>query len=685
MKKEYIISGLDCQNCANKLMEKAKKEECISKIDINYVMGKMKLETTDEKKALIFLKKEEKSLVITKDNNLEHNHSHSHDHHENEGKKLIIKLILSLLLIILSFLVTDKLSNIILIITYIIIGYEVIYKAIHNLLKGNLFDEFFLMFIATFAALMIGEYIEAVIVMYFYMLGEYLQSLAIDNSRKSIRNLLESQIKEVNVKGKGLIDPKKLEVGDLIELNAGDKIPVDAIALEDIYMNTSALTGESIPKKYLKDETVLASMILDNKSSKFKVIKDYDNSTISKMIKLVEDANDNKSKTEQFITKFSKIYTPIVVLLAFLLVLILPFFGFTYDEAIYRAVILLVISCPCALVISVPLGYFTTIGKSTSQGILIKGATIVDSINKVDTIIMDKTGTLTKGNFVINNYKNYSNLSDEKIFNLLASAEKKSTHPISKSIISFYEENYKEKLLDFDVEEVKGKGLKFYFEKQEILIGKKDFIIDNDIKLFENDFDGTIVYMSIDKKHSLTIDIQDQIKEESKDVIESLKNSNIKQIIMLTGDNKKTAEKVSKKLNIKEFYYNLLPEDKLRILKSKKSKDTTIAFIGDGINDAPVISAADVGISMGKIGSDVTIESSDVVINNDSLESLIKLKRTSKKGIKIIKQNLFFAIIIKVVFILLGILGIATMFEAIFSDVGVTIIAILNTLRILKD
>ncbi len=684
MKKQYEISGLDCQNCANKLMEKAKKEDYIDSIDINFVMGKMKLETTDEKKALNFLKKEEKSLIV-KSPKHDHNHGHDHEHGDNEGKNLVIKLIISLILIIFSFFVNDKLSNIILIITYIIIGYEVIYKAITNLLKGNLFDEFFLMFIATFAALTIGEYIEAVIVMYFYMLGEYFQSLAINNSRNSIKGLLEAQIKDVKVEGKGIVDPKKIEVGDIIELNVGDKLPVDAITLSDVYMNTAALTGESVPKKYEENETVLASMILDNKSSRFEVINDYDNSTISKLIQLVEDANENKSKTELFITRFSKIYTPIVVLLAVLLVLILPFFGFTYDEAIYRAVILLVISCPCALVISVPLGYFTTIGKSTSQGILIKGATIVDSINKVDTLIMDKTGTLTKGNFVVNSYKNYSDIKEEELFNIVASAELKSNHPIAKSIVSFYEENYSKNLSKFDIEEIKGKGLKFEYNNEEVLIGKKDLLVSNGIEINENSFDGSIIYVSIDKKHVLTIDIQDQLKEEAADVLNSLQKGGIKEVIMLTGDNQKTAQKIAEKLNIDEFYYNLLPEDKLSILKSKQTDDNTLAFIGDGINDAPVISAADVGISMGKIGSDVTIESSDVVVNNDSLDSLLKLKKTSKKGLKIIKQNLFFAIIIKVVFIILGIFGIATMFEAIFTDVGVTILAILNTLRILRD
>ncbi len=682
MKKQYDISGLDCQNCANKLMEKANKEDYINSIDINYVMGKMKLDTKEEKKAIDFLKKEEKSLIIkSKDNG----HNHNHTNKDNEGKNLIIKLIISLILIILSFLVNDQIANIILIITYIIIGYEVIYKAFSNLLKGNLFDEFFLMFIATFAALTIGEYVEAVIVMYFYMLGEYLQSLAINNSRNSIKDLLESQIKEVKVEKKGNIDPKKIEVGDIIELNVGQKLPVDAICLEDVYMNTSALTGESIPKKFMKNETVLASMILDNKSSKFEVIKDYDNSTISKLIQLVEDANDSKSKTELFITKFSKIYTPIVVILAILLVLILPLFGFTYDEAIYRAVILLVISCPCALVISVPLGYFTTIGKSTSQGILIKGATVVDTINKIDTIIMDKTGTLTKGNFVVNNYKNHSNINTDELFYIVASAELKSSHPIAKSLISFYKDNYSKNLINFDIEEIKGKGLKFNYKNKEVLIGKEDFLIDNDIEVIKNNFDGSIICVSFNKEHVLTIDIQDQIKKEAKNVIDSFKSNDIKEIIMLTGDNKQTAQKVAQKLNIKDFYYNLLPEDKLNILKEKKKKENTIAFIGDGINDAPVIAAADVGISMGKIGSDITIESSDVVINNDSLDSLLKLKKTSKKGLKIIKQNLFFAIIIKMVFIFLGIIGIATMFEAIFTDVGVTILAILNTLRILRD
>lgn len=680
MKKEYTIKGLDCQNCATKLMEKGIKEDYINYIDINFVMGKLKLETSDEKKAIEFLKKEEEGILIEEINHHEHNHD------EESSNLLIIKLILSFIVVAISFLIkNENISNFILFIAYIIIGYEVILKALKNLLKGNLFDEFFLMFIATFAALLIGENLEAVLVMYFYMLGEFLQSKAINNSRKSIKDLLEGQIKDVELNNGEIKEPKNLVKGDIIKAKVGQKIPVDCLATSDVYVDTSALTGESVPRKYKKGDLILAGMILKESSSILKVENTYQNSAIAKMIKLVEDANDKKSNTELFITKFAKIYTPLVVILALIVALVLPLFGFTFYDSIYRAVILLVISCPCALVISVPLGYFTTIGSSTSKGVLIKGATLVDTLNKIDTLVLDKTGTLTKGNFEVSNFTNFSNYSDEEIFFITALGESKSTHPIAKSIMSYYKKNYNRDIKDISIKEIEGKGLKYKFENKEVLVGKKDLLEEENISIKKSNLEGTSIFVSYNKEHVLTINISDQIKEDSFLALEQLKKQGIKEIIMLTGDNELVAKEVALKLNIKKYYANLLPNDKLSILKEIKNDNNTVAFIGDGINDVPVISYADLGIAMGNLGSDITIENADIILNNDSLLGLSKSKKSANKGLKIIKQNIIFAIIIKVLFLILGIFGIATMFEAIFTDVGVTILAILNTLRILKD
>ncbi len=605
---------------------------------------------------------------------------------------MVFRIILVIVLLIINTLLPlpDVCKLLIYIISYLLVGLTVVIDAIKNLFKRRFFDENFLMSLATIGALIINQYMEAVLVMLLYQIGELFQSYAVGKSRKSIASLMDIRPDYANKEIAGKlkkVDPKEIKIGDLIVVKAGEKIPLDGIIKKGSgLIDSSALTGESIFKKVVKGDEVLSGCINKNGLLTIKVTKDYDNSTVAKILDLVENASNKKAKTEKFITNFARYYTPIVVILAICLAFLPPLLipNLTFTECLKRALTFLVISCPCALVISVPLGFFGGIGGASRNGILIKGSNHLEALAKIKTVIFDKTGTLTKGNFEVAKVKSVK-LKENELLKIAALAESYSTHPIADSIKAAYKHNIDQKRVN-DVNEIAGKGIDAIVDNRHVYVGNEKLMKKFNITVPKEDLNETVIYVAIDNEYMGYILIADTIKKEAKLALEKLKQENhIKKIIMLTGDNEKVASKVAKYLAIDKFYAHLLPIDKVNLVESflKEKHEGNLAFIGDGINDAPVLTRCDVGIAMGALGSDAAIEAADVVIMDDNLLKLNTAISISKNTIKIVKQNIYFAIGIKILFLLLGSLGIVNMMEAVFADVGVSVIAILNSMRAL--
>ncbi len=686
--KKYQITGLSCAHCAQKLEQAVNKREEVNSFELNYAAQKLKVDSNDLPSTIKFIENYEEGITLVDlEQKKQHNHGHSHDHEHDDLNVAILKVVISTLLFIISFFVDGQLQIIIRMIAYIIVSYSVIIKAVKNLLRGNLFDEFFLMSLATIAAISIGELVEAIAVMLFYSIGEIFQEKALNNSRKSIQDLLELKVENVRVlinEKEQILQPEAVEIGSVVEVLVGEKIPIDGVLLsEDALLNTAALTGEAVPREYEKEQQLLAGMIVEDKPLLMQTTAEFSDSAISKMLEMVESASSRKTKTERFISEFSRIYTPAVILLAVLLVIFLPMFGIPYDEVIYRVVILLVISCPCALVLSVPLGYFAGIGRAAKSGILIKGANYLDQLAKIDTIMLDKTGTITHGNFVVTNVDLFTDANQEQINQAIYLGESKSNHPIAKSVSARYAK-YKTEQELIDYTEIKGCGIEFKLNGKDYLIGNQKLLNKYGVKFTKTNSESSIVYVAENNIHVQTIEINDELKQDSKEAIEKFKNIGINNVIMLTGDQQKTAAAVASTVGIDKYFAELLPEDKVEHVAKELESGKEVGFIGDGINDAPVIARANVGIAMGALGSDIAIETADVVINNDSLMSLFDGIEISRFSRKIIKQNIAFALIVKFTIITLGVFGDATMWEAVFSDVGVTLIAILNSIRIMK-
>lgn len=630
-------------------------------------------------------------------------------------KKENIKIIISAILLIVGLLAkfdNQLIKNSIFIISYIIIGAEIIIKAVKNIFLGELFDENFLMAIATIGAIIIGDYPEAVTVMLFYEIGEMFQDRAIENSRKSIESLASIKADYANLKsedGIKKVNPQDVKIGDLIVIKPGEKIPLDGKIVEGIStLDTSALTGESIPRGVETGDTILSGCININGVLTVEVVKEFGESTVSKILSLIEESDDKKSNSEKFITKFAKYYTPIVVVLALIIAIVPPIISHSsFVEWINRAFTFLVISCPCALVISIPLGFFGGIGAASKKGVLIKGSTYIEDLANSEIVVFDKTGTLTKGVFEVSKVSStVDNITNQEILELAAYAENHSNHPIAKSILNAYGEEINHKLIE-KIEEISGCGIVAmikqvniknnttqdnffagnYRETNEVIIGNSKIMEKFNIEYSKINEIGTVIYIAINKKYCGYIVISDVIKPDSKMTIEKLKQNRIKQTIMLTGDLDNVASDIAKELNIDKYYAELLPDEKVEKMKDLdkiKSKKGKLIFVGDGINDAPVLNLADIGIAMGGIGSDAAIEAADVVIMNDEPSKIIDAIKISKRTLKIVKQNIIFAIAVKVIVLLLGSLGIANMWEAVFADVGVSVIAVLNSLRILK-
>ena len=605
-------------------------------------------------------------------------------------KKQIIIIITSIVLLIIAFLINNKLSVVFFLLSYIIVGHKIIYKAFRNIIRGKVFDENFLMTIATLGAFFINEIPEAVTVMLFYQIGEFFQDYALDKSRKSISSLMDIRPDYANVvKGKDTVkvNPSEVKIGDIIVVKSGEKIPLDGIVESgDSALNTSALTGESKLRKVDIGDEVLSGSININGILKIKVTKEFSESTVSKILELVENASNRKSESENFITKFARYYTPIVVIEAILLSVIPPvIFNQDFNTWIYRALSFLVVSCPCALVVSIPLGFFSGIGACSKNGILVKGSNYLEAISKSEIVVFDKTGTITEGEFKVRSIHSVD-IRDNELLKLASYAEYYSNHPISISIKKDYGHKINPNKIS-DVKEIPGRGVIALVDNKKVMVGNNKLLEENNIEYEKCDIIGTIIYVAVDNVYHGYMVISDRIKDDSALALRLLKNLGVKKTVMLTGDKDDVSKNVFERLNINEYYSELLPQDKVNIInefKKKLTDDGKIVFAGDGINDAPVIMSADIGISMGGVGSDAAIEASDIVIMTDELSKIATVINISKSTMKIVKQNIVFAISVKIFVLLLISFGILTMWSAVFADVGVSVLAILNSIRILK-
>ena len=609
-------------------------------------------------------------------------------------KKELIKIIIASILFVFSMVIKLEnvwVNNVLFIISYIIVGFEIITKAFRNIFRGEVFDENFLMTVATIGAFGIGEFPEAVAVMLFYQIGELFQSYAVDKSRKSIANLMAIRPDYANVYRNGKVEklnPDEVKIGETIIAKPGEKIPLDGIILEGkTTLDTKALTGESMPREAVEGDEILSGCINLNGVIKVEVTKEFGESTVSKILNLVENASSKKSKSENFITKFAKYYTPIVVILAVFLAILPPLLvpNQNFSDWLYRALSFLVVSCPCALVISIPLSFFGGIGGASKIGILIKGSNYLEALSNVETVVFDKTGTLTKGVFEVQKVKPVG-ISEEELLKIAAYSEFYSNHPIAKSIKKAYGKEIDEKQI-IKIQELSGLGISAKIGEQDVLIGNEKLMNEYQIPFTKCKDIGTALYVAIERKYVGYILIADIIKEDAKIAINELKKNNVKKIVMLTGDKKEVGDSVSKELGLDNVYAELLPDgkvEKVEELLKQKSEKGKLAFVGDGINDAPVLALADIGIAMGGLGADSAIEAADIVIMTDEPSKIVKAIKLSRKTMRIVKENIVFAILIKVAVLVLAAFGVSTMWEAVFADVGVSVIAIINALRMLR-
>ncbi|MDE5417631.1 cadmium-translocating P-type ATPase [Labilibaculum sp. DW002] len=693
--KKYILENLDCASCAAKIERNLANLEEVNFVNINFVNSSLTIDTNNLEKVKSKIKEIEPEVEIRENDNEIKVVSTSE---LSENKWAIIKAVSGILLLFVGLLFEEEIHNtpyqiveyLIFVTAYLIVGWKVIALAVKNILRGQVFNEHFLMTIATLGAFAIDEMPEAVAVMLFYVVGELFQDIAVNRSRRSIKSLLEIKPDFANLKLNGdikKVSPENVKVATLIIVKAGEKIPLDGFVVEgDSFVDTSALTGESVPRKVKLNDEVLAGMINQSGLITVKVSRPFGESSISKILEMVENATSKKAETEKFITTFAKYYTPVIVICAFLLAVVPPLLisGATYSDWIYRALVVLVISCPCALVISIPLGYFGGIGGASRRGVLVKGSNFLDALTQVKTVVFDKTGTLTKGEFKVASISPSNGFDEETILEYAAYAEYNSNHPIAKSIIDAFG-NKSDHARIKHVEEISGHGIKAVIDSKTILAGNDKLLHKENIEHPVCNVEGTVVHIAIDSIYAGYIIISDTLKDDAIEAIEKLKAKNI-QTVMLTGDNKFAAAAFAKKLKIDKYYYELLPEDKVKHIEIliEENKRGKVAFVGDGINDAPVLTRSDVGIAMGALGSDAAIETADVVLMTDSPSKVVTAIDVATRTRKIVWQNIIFALGVKLAFIVLGVFGIATMWEAVFGDMGVALIAILNATRVLK-
>lgn len=589
----------------------------------------------------------------------------------------LVKIIISFILFIISFFFSSETIKLILIVVgYIIVAYEMYIEAFNDFKEGEIFNEELLMILATLGAFYIHSYEEALMVILLFQLGEYLENLAVNKSKASITKLMDLRVDTVNIEDKGKVKLEEAKVGDIFIVKAGEKVPLDGVVVDgETYIDTSSLTGESVPRKVAKDENILSGCINKESLIKVQATTTSKDSTVQKIINLIENSNEKKSETETFIRKFAKIYTPIIVVSAFLLVLIPTLMGYNFNDWLYRALVFLVTSCPCALVISVPLGFYSGIGKASKEGILIKGSSELEKLLNIDYLLLDKTGTITEGVFEVTEIN--TEMDEDKFLNIVASVEENSNHPIATAI----KNKNKEKLLEVkNHKEITGKGLSCTINNKEILVGNDKLLNENSISFDKVNKAGTVVYLSINNEYKGYLLVSDKIKETSKSLSE-VKEVIKQEIIILSGDSKNIVESVSKEVGADKYYGELLPEDKVEYVEKYK-KQGKVMFVGDGVNDAPVIKMSDVGVSMGGIGSDAAIEASDIVLMRDDLSKIKTAVNIAKVTDRKVKESIIFALVVKAIVLLLGIFGLSTIILAVFADVGVTLLVILNVITI---
>ncbi|SKA87941.1 Cd2+/Zn2+-exporting ATPase [Caloramator quimbayensis] len=700
-KKELILEGLCCANCASKIEDKVKKISGIEEVSLDFISRKLNFKIK-EKSSSDRVIGEIKNIV----NEIEPDVRVLDKAAENPKSKIsmfkdnkneLIKIFLSIIIYASAFALkgNKNLQFVVYLIVYILIGSKVLLKAVKNIFRGQVFDENFLMAIATIGAFSIGQYPEGVAVMLLYEIGEFFQELAVERSRKSIASLMDIRPDYANVNRNNKLErvsPNDVKIGEIIIVKPGEKIPLDGrVVYGKSFVDTSSLTGESLLRNVDEGDRVLSGFVNKNGMLMIEVESEYSNSTVSKILEMAENAASKKAKTEMFITKFARYYTPIVVITAVFLAVLPPLLtSMDFKVWFYRALIFLVISCPCALVISIPLSFFAGIGAASKNGVLIKGSNYLEALNFVDTIIFDKTGTLTEGTFKVTKINTFNQASKDEVLKYAAYAESYSNHPIAKSILQYYADDIdKTQIKEF--EEIQGYGIKSKIFDREVLVGnikllKNVFGDNNDYNNIKEEKSGTIIYVAVDGRYIGNIIIRDEEKKDSKNTIISLKNRGIK-TVMLTGDGRNAAESVKKNLDIDECYFELLPNEKiekLELIKERIDKDKKVVFVGDGVNDAPVLARADIGIAMGALGSDAAIEASDIVIMDDNPIKILTALKIAEKTKSIVWQNIIFALGVKVVLLVLGAFGMANMWEAVFGDVGVALIAIFNSLRAMK-
>ncbi|RCW49733.1 heavy metal translocating P-type ATPase [Halanaerobium sp. MA284_MarDTE_T2] len=737
-KKKFELEGLTCTNCAGKIEKEVNNLEDIEKVSLNFATSTITVEgegadNSFENELQEIADRIEPGLTVKEsrnrrkranqksDHNQVHEHNHEdgrvNDHEESHGhdrdhgvddensylKKRFwpgtIIFALAIILFELPFLEVELGSLSIYLewllfgSSYLLIGGPVLMAAFKNIKRGQVFDENFLMSIATIGAFSIQEFPEGVAVMLFYMVGEIFQERAVDRSRRSIKKLMDIRPDYANLKLEDTtkeVDPEDVQIGDIIIIKPGEKVPLDGEVLEGSSMvDTSALTGESVPRKVETGDEILSGTINKDGLLTVEVTKEYGQSTVSKILELVENASAKKAPTEKFITKFARYYTPVVVYSALAIAVLPPLFlqGAAFAEWFYRALIFLVISCPCALVVSIPLGFFGGIGRASRQGVLVKGGNYLEALNNVSQIVFDKTGTLTKGEFAVSKVESYNGFNNEQILTMAAYAESHSTHPIAKSIVEAFDQKIDNQRIK-DYQEISGHGIKAVVDDKEILAGNIKLMNKNNIEYQEVDADGTIVYLAIENKYAGYITITDELKEDSIKAIKGLKELGIKQLTMLTGDREAVAGRVAQRLGLDNYYSELLPDqkvDEIEELLGRQKENDKLIFVGDGINDAPVLARSDIGVAMGGLGSDAAIEAADVVLMTDEPSKLITAINTARRTRKIVWQNIILALGVKGIVLIMGAMGMATMWEAVFADVGVALIAVFNAMRISRN
>lgn len=687
---QLTLEGLNCANCARKIEEKVGKMEGVKESNLNFTTTTLnvKLERKVKEEHAI---NEIKKIVEALEPHVKVEKKVSGKTNVQRAKfevkpTLIIGTILYLIAVIGDF--KGALALILFVASYLLIGGKVVLTAIKNIARGQLFDENFLMTVATIGAFTINQYPEAVAVMLFYEIGETIQGYAVNKSRSSISSLMDIRADYANIIIDGKekkVSPETVKVEDVILIKPGEKVPLDGVVIEgESFIDTSALTGESVPRKIVPNDEILSGGINTSGLLKVKVTKKFGESTVSRILEMVENAASKKADTEKFITKFAKVYTPIVVVLAILIAVIPSIFikDALFSTWLYRALVFLVVSCPCALVVSVPLGFFAGIGGASKKGVLVKGSNYLELLKDLETVVFDKTGTLTEGVFSVTEI-NTNGIDKEKLIEVAAMAESFSNHPIAISIIKEYGKEIDKEVIK-EYKEISGHGIKAVINNEEVLVGNSKLMNEFNILYNEVDSIGTVVYCAINGEFKGSIVISDKIKENAVEALINLKKAGVKKTVMLTGDNKKTAYKVGEKINIDEVHSELLPLDKVKEVEEimkRSNKNGKLAFVGDGVNDAPVLARADIGIAMGGIGSDAAIEAADIVLMKDDINALVDAINVSKKTNKILWQNIVFALGIKILVMVLGTFGIANMWTAVFADVGVTIIAIINSTR----